>query len=114
MKLFRLAFQRETAIPVIALLIASATSVTLTVVRIIWTRNLLYSFMIWNLFLAWLPMIFALLACEKYRGECGRRWGFLGWGERCCLSSALNVSIKERSLRRAEPVLSISSMRRVV
>ena len=37
MKLFRLAFQRETAIPVIALLIASGTSVTLTLARIIWT-----------------------------------------------------------------------------
>ena len=35
--------------------------------------------MIWNLFLAWLPMIFALLACEKFRKGSGRSWGFIGW-----------------------------------
>jgi uncharacterized membrane protein len=79
MKLFRLAFQRETAIPVLALLIASGTSVSLTVVRMMWTKDLLYSFLIWNLLLAWLPMIFALLACEKYRSVSGRSWGFVGW-----------------------------------
>ena len=79
MKLFKLAFQRETAIPVLALLIASVTSVALVLARIMWTRNLFYSFLIWNLFLAWLPMIFALLACEKYRSFSGRSWGFMGW-----------------------------------
>jgi uncharacterized membrane protein len=77
MKLFRLAFQRETAIPVLALLIASGTSVALVLARMIWTRNLLYTFLVWNLFLAWLPMIFALLACEKYRSVSGRSWRFL-------------------------------------
>jgi uncharacterized membrane protein len=79
MKLVRLAFQREIAIPVLALLIASGSSVMLTVVRMIWTRNLFYSFLIWNLFLAWLPMVFAILACEKYRSVSGRSWGFAGW-----------------------------------
>ncbi len=78
MKLFRLAFQRETAIPVIALMIASGTSLTLVFARMIWTGNLAYSFLVWNLFLAWLPMVFALLACEKYRNASARDAGFLG------------------------------------
>jgi uncharacterized membrane protein len=78
MKLLRLAFRRETAIPVLALMIASSTSVALVLARMIWTGNLAYSFLVWNLFLAWLPMMFALLACEKYRNASARDWGFLG------------------------------------
>jgi uncharacterized membrane protein len=64
--------------PVLALIIASGTSVALVLARIIWTTNIRYSFLIWNLFLAWLPMLFALLACEKYQRASGRDWGFLG------------------------------------
>jgi len=78
MKLFRLAFQRETAIPVIALMIASGTSVALVFARMLWTGNPRYSSLVWNLFLAWLPMMFALLACEQYRSASGRNWRFLG------------------------------------
>jgi len=78
MKLFRLAFQRETAIPVLALMIASGTSVALVFARMLWTGNPRYSFLVWNLFLAWLPMMFALLACEKYRTASARDWRFLG------------------------------------
>lgn len=78
MKLVRLAFQRETAIPVIALMIASSTSVALVLARMLWTDNPRYSFLVWNLFLAWLPMMFALLACEKYRNASARDWRFLG------------------------------------
>jgi uncharacterized membrane protein len=78
MRLLQLAFRRETAIPVLALIIASGTSAALVLARILWTGNLRYSFLIWNLFLAWLPMIFALLACEKFRRASGRDWGFLG------------------------------------
>ena len=62
----------------LALLIASGTSVALAVARIIWTGNIRYSFLIWNLFLAWLPMVFALLACEQYQRASGRDWRFLG------------------------------------
>ena len=79
MRLVRLAFQRETAIPMMALLFASATSVVLVVARILWTKDTLYTFLIWNLFLAWLPRVFALLACEKYRNVSWRSWGFAGW-----------------------------------
>jgi uncharacterized membrane protein len=64
--------------PVVALLIASGTSVALVLARIVWTGNVRYSFLIWNLFLAWLPMIFALLAGETYQRASARNWRFLG------------------------------------
>ncbi len=78
MRLLKLAFQRETAMPMLALTFASATSVALVVARMIWTGRLGYSFLVWNLFLAWLPMMFALLACERYQSTSGRDWRFLG------------------------------------
>ena len=48
------------------------------VARIIRTGSSAYSFLLWNLFLAWLPMIFALLACERYRNTSARDFRFLG------------------------------------
>jgi uncharacterized membrane protein len=57
-------------------MIASGTSLTLVFARMIWTGNLNYSFLVWNLFLAWLPMMFALLACEEYRNGSARSWRF--------------------------------------
>jgi uncharacterized membrane protein len=64
--------------PVLALIIASGTSVALVLARIVWTGNVNYSFLVWNLFLAWLPMIFALLACESYQHRSVRSLRFLG------------------------------------
>jgi uncharacterized membrane protein len=78
MRLLKLAFKRETAMPMLALTFASAASVALVVARILWTGRLGYSFLVWNLFLAWLPMLFALLASEKYQSTSGRDWRFLG------------------------------------
>jgi uncharacterized membrane protein len=77
MGLLKLAFRRETAMPMLALTFASATSVVLVVARMIWTGSPGYFFLVWNLFLAWLPMIFALLACEQFRQASGRNWRFL-------------------------------------
>ena len=77
MKLLKLAFRRETAMPMLALTFASAASVALVFARILSTGNLRYSFLVWNLFLAWLPLIFALLACEKYQNASGRNWHFV-------------------------------------
>lgn len=77
MKLLKLAFKRETAMPMLALTFASAASVALVLVRILSTGDLRYSFLVWNLFLAWLPLIFALLACEKYEHASGRNWHFV-------------------------------------
>ena len=64
--------------PLLALTFASAASVALVGARIIATGNLRYSFLVWNLFLAWLPLIFALLACGKFHHASGRDWRFLG------------------------------------
>lgn len=77
MILLRLAFRRQTAITMLALMFASLASVVLVVARICWTGRLgAYAFLIWNLFLAWLPLVFALLACENYRSGLGKKWRF--------------------------------------
>jgi uncharacterized membrane protein len=78
MRLLKLAFSRETAMPMLALTFASGASVALVCARVIWTGRLSYAFLVWNLFLAWLPLLFALLACEKYQNGSGRNWRFLG------------------------------------
>jgi uncharacterized membrane protein len=77
MKIVRLALQRETAAPVVALTFATGVCVALVTSRIAWTRNLHYAFLIWNLFLAWMPLVFALLACENYRQRSSRSWHFV-------------------------------------
>jgi uncharacterized membrane protein len=78
MKLLKIAFKRETAMPMLALTFASSVSFALVVARIFYTRNIAYGFLLWNLFLAWLPLIFALLASEKYQATpSGRNWRFL-------------------------------------
>ncbi|MGD0262052.1 MAG: DUF1361 domain-containing protein [Verrucomicrobiota bacterium] len=77
MRLLRLAFKRETAMPMLALTFASAASAALVVARIIATGNFRYSFLVWNLFLAWLPLVFALLASEKFQTASARNWRFL-------------------------------------
>src|SRR5438874_1670413 len=78
MKLIRLAFKPETAAPMLALTFASGVSVALVAARVIYTGHIRYAFLIWNLFLAWLPLIFALLAAEKYQNGPARNWRFLG------------------------------------
>jgi uncharacterized membrane protein len=77
MKLIRLAFKPETATPMLALTFASAASVALVIARVIYTGHIRYAFLVWNLFLAWLPLIFALLAAEKYQNSTTRNWRFL-------------------------------------
>lgn len=60
--------------PILGLLVATAVSATLVVARILWTDNINYGFLGWNLFLAWLPLVFALLACEELRHGTRRNW----------------------------------------
>ena len=79
MRLMKLAFKRERAIPVLALLFASGVGVALVIARILWTGNIKYAFLIWNLFLAWLPLGFALLACDEYQSGNSRNWRFAGF-----------------------------------
>jgi uncharacterized membrane protein len=78
MKSLTFLFKHETAAPMLALMFASAVCLALVLARIVWTGNIHYSFLVWNLFLAWLPLLFALLAREKFREEQGRTWRFLG------------------------------------
>jgi uncharacterized membrane protein len=75
MKILRLLFKRETAAPMLALSFASAVAISLVIARTLWTGHLNYAFLIWNLFLAWLPLVFAFLASEQY-GKGGSRWRF--------------------------------------
>jgi uncharacterized membrane protein len=79
MRILRLAFRRETAVPVLALLFASGASVALVIGRIAWTGDIRYTFLVWNLFLAWVPLIFSLLAYDEFQTGTNRSLRFLGW-----------------------------------
>jgi uncharacterized membrane protein len=79
MKLVAFAFRPGTAIPMLALMAASGVNVALVICRMIWTRDLHYSFLLWNLFLAWLPLVFSLLACDTFHQEKPGRWRFFGF-----------------------------------
>ena len=73
MKFLDLIFHRETRGPVLALTFASLVCVALVSARVFFARNFTYVFLIWNLFLAWLPLILSLVVREHCRK--GRR----GW-----------------------------------
>lgn len=79
MKLLKLAFARQTAIPMLALTFASAAAVGLIGARIVWTHDFTYLSLAWNLFPAWLPLAFALLAREEFHSPKLRNWRFLGF-----------------------------------
>jgi uncharacterized membrane protein len=79
MRLFRIAVRQGTAVPVMALLFASGVSMLLVLAQIIWTGNLRYSYLGWNLFLAWVPLVFALLAVNDHQEGATRRWRFFGF-----------------------------------
>jgi uncharacterized membrane protein len=75
MHILKLLFRRETRAPMAALLFASVVTVAIIVGRMVFTGNIRSGFLIWNLFLAWLPLGFALLAREKYHeARNGERW----------------------------------------
>ena len=78
MKILKLALGRDTAIPTLALMFSSGVSVALVLARVIYTRDPSYGFLIWNLFLAWLPLLFALLARDEFRAgdRLNCRWRF--------------------------------------
>jgi uncharacterized membrane protein len=80
MKLFQLMFKRETLVPMLALSFASMVSVALVVGRIVWSHDMHYGFLIWNLFLAWMPMVFAVLAREHQKDGRSPGWRFFAFG----------------------------------
>ncbi len=71
--------KRETFMPLLAMTFASAVCVAVVLLRIAWTGQIRYGFLAWNLFLAWLPLLFALLAREHYRAGEKPGWRFLGF-----------------------------------
>ena len=69
-KLVRLLFQHEFIAPMLALTFASGACATLVLARIVFVGNSGCAFLVWNLLLAWLPLIVALLIRERYsQGE---------------------------------------------
>jgi uncharacterized membrane protein len=80
MKLVQLLFKRETLVPMLALSFASVVSIVLVIGRMVWTHDTHLSFLIWNLFLAWMPMVFALLAREHEEDGQALGWRFYAFG----------------------------------
>ena len=76
MRWLRFALKRETAAPMLALSFASAVCIAMVAARVAWTGNYRYVFLAWNLFLAWLPLVFALLAQERFQMGVARQWRF--------------------------------------
>jgi uncharacterized membrane protein len=79
MNSLKLLFKRETLMPLLAMTFASAVCVAVVLLRIAWTGKVRYGFLVWNLFLAWLPLLLALRARENYRAGERPGWRFLGF-----------------------------------
>jgi uncharacterized membrane protein len=79
MKAMSLFFRRERAIPMLALAFASTASIAVVAARILWTGEPHCGFLIWNLFLAWLPLVFAVLACDCYTDRTKQSIRFKGY-----------------------------------
>jgi uncharacterized membrane protein len=62
----------------IGLLVVSLVACIMVGARMLYTRTGVYDFLIWNLFLAWVPLMFALWRC-KTTNLWGRRALALGW-----------------------------------
>jgi uncharacterized membrane protein len=60
---------RKFVLIVLALIFASTISTTMVVVRVVYTGYFQYFFLVWNLFLAWLPFLFALVVVGFRRNQ---------------------------------------------
>jgi uncharacterized membrane protein len=65
---------QTTTFPLLALLLASGAGVVLAALRVIWTGDVEYFFLVWNIFLAWLPLLFSLAVCHLYKKGVRRGW----------------------------------------
>ena len=50
-----------------ALVLASGFAVSLVALRLVWTGELHYANLVWNLVLAWVPLVLALLVYDRSR-----------------------------------------------
>ena len=71
MKLFHLFRKQGLAAPVFALALASACLTTMLIIRAVHGCEVRHLYLIWNLFLAWLPLLFAVLAVERFGSGTG-------------------------------------------
>jgi len=78
MKIVTHLFRGDTRAPMLALSFASIACAVLVAVRVVWTDNVRYGFLLWNLFLAWLPLLLARGASERGRRGTPRDWRFAG------------------------------------
>ena len=76
MKLLKDISKSRAGIPVLSLLLASVAGVAMVGVRVAWSGRWDYVLLIGNLFLAWLPLLFALGACSRHQSAAGRDWRF--------------------------------------
>lgn len=69
---------RHTLLLLAALLFTSSLATAMWFVRFVYTDSIVFIFLLWNLFLAWLPVLFALLARRNSASRLGRwLWGGL-------------------------------------
>jgi uncharacterized membrane protein len=66
MKLLQLIRKQGLGLPVLALFAASTTCCALITYRILAGAQVRHAYLVWNLFLAWLPLVFALFAVERF------------------------------------------------
>jgi len=69
---------KHTLLLLAALLFTSSLAGAMWFVRFVYTGSITFIFLLWNLFLAWLPVLFALLARRHRASRLGRwLWGSL-------------------------------------
>jgi len=84
MSFLRLLLRHQTVAPTLAMLFSTGVCLVLVGLRIVSADGLHDGFrrhagLIWNLFLAWLPFVFALLASEEWSKASKRHWRFFGF-----------------------------------
>ncbi|MBK7896231.1 MAG: DUF1361 domain-containing protein [Anaerolineaceae bacterium] len=76
--MMKLTPSKHTLLLLAALLFTSSLAGAIWFVRYMYTGSIAFFFLLWNLFLAWLPVLFALLARRRGASRVGRwLWGSL-------------------------------------